>query len=389
MDTPLQAVTSDQPNPLEQLHELGQSVWYDNISRDLLEGGRLQKLINTRGVLGVTSNPTIFAKAIAESSLYDPEVREGLQRGDDAITVFNRLAVTDIQATADLLHPVYDRTAAYDGYISLEVSPTLAHDTDGTVAEAQRLWGLVARPNLMIKVPATLAGLPAITQLIAAGINVNVTLIFGLERYEAVMEAYLTGLEQRVAADGPVARVASVASFFVSRVDSLVDKRLQAQIDGNAGDANALKALLGKAAIANAKLAYALFQRTFSGPRWEALQEHGAQVQRPLWASTSTKNPNYRDVIYVEELIGKDTVNTMPPPTVEAFADHGVVAETVTTGVDEAGRVFDQLREVGIEMDEVTAQLEAEGVKSFADSFNQMLATIDGKRAVVSEQIAQ
>lgn len=386
MSTPLTTVTDQgKGNPLQQLHAYGQSVWYDNLSRDLLQDGGLQRLITDYGVLGITSNPTIFAKAIAESSLYDDEVRRGIEAGEDAQSIFEHLAVADISAAADLLLPIYENTGGYDGYVSLEVSPTLANDTQGTVAEARRLWDRVARPNLMIKVPATQAGLPAITELIADGINVNVTLIFGLERYREVIEAYLAGLAAHTNPRRLLPRVASVASFFVSRVDTLVDKQLAALAQGDSGANNEVaEALMGKAAIANAKLAYELFGSYFRSERFEALAAQGAQVQRPLWASTSTKNPRYRDVMYVEELIGKDTVNTMPPATLMAFADHGEAQETVTEGLEEAHRVFEQLEALGINMEAVSQQLEDEGVASFAASYAEVLATIDGKRDAVA-----
>lgn len=388
MTTPLRTeIEEASANPLEQLHAYGQSVWYDNISRDMVQDGGLQALIDNSGVLGVTSNPTIFAKAVGESELYDDEIREGIAEGQDAQTIFEHLAVADIQAAADILRPIYDRTKAYDGYISLEVSPTLARDTEGTVAEARRLWSAVDRPNLMIKVPATEQGLPAITSLIGQGINVNVTLIFGLDRYQAVMEAYIKGLDQLMAAQRPVDRVASVASFFVSRVDTLVDKLLTANAKTSGdGAAEAAASLQGKAAIANAKLAYAQFVETFYGQRFAVYREAGAQVQRPLWASTSTKNPSYRDVIYVEELIGQDTVNTMPPATVKAFADHGELRASVTEDVEGAQAVFGQLKAVGIDMAAVTQQLEEEGVKSFADSYQQLLDTISSKREAVAAE---
>ncbi|MBA3945673.1 MAG: transaldolase [Herpetosiphonaceae bacterium] len=372
-------------NHLEELHDYGQSVWYDNISRDLIKQGGLQKLIDESGVRGVTSNPTIFAKATAESKMYDDEIREGIDKGLDAEQIFENLAVADIGAAADIFRPLYDQSKGIDGYVSIEVSPTLAHNTETTETVARRLWTEINRPNVMIKVPATPEGLPAITTLIGEGINVNVTLIFGLERYKQVIDAYLAGLDRLIAAGRPLDKVASVASFFVSRVDTLVDKELDAKIKATSGaEAEHLKSLLGKAAIANAKLAYELFLQIFHGKRFETYRAHQAQVQRPLWASTSTKNPNYRDVIYVEQLVGMETVDTMPPATIVAFGEHGEVCETVTQNVKQAHDAFQQLAEVGIHMDRVGQQLEDEGVTSFGNSFKELLQTIDGKRQVVA-----
>lgn len=382
MTTPLAVVTDARPaNQLEQLHLLGQSVWYDNITRDLITDGTLQTLIADFGILGITSNPTIFAKAIATSTLYDRDIQEGIRAGQRAEEIFHHLALIDIRAAADLLRPMYDRTQAYDGYVSIEVSPTLADDTDGTIVEARQLWSTIDRPNLMVKVPATHAGLAAITALIADGININVTLIFALDRYRAVIDAYLGGLERRMLAGQPINRVASVASFFVSRVDTLVDQQLDERAAvANPAAATHLERLRGKAAVANAKLAYQLFTSIFSSERFAPYRERGAQVQRPLWASTGTKNPAYGDVVYVETLIGKDTVNTMPPATLTAFADHGQAQPTVTEGVAEARTLFTHLMDVGVDMAAMTHQLEVEGVRAFTASYHELLATIEGKR---------
>jgi len=358
---------------LKQLSELGQSVWIDYLSRRLIHGGELERLRREHAVVGVTSNPTIFQKAIAEGDAYDEQLREVLGRQDDPKEVFLELAVRDVQDACDLLRPVWDGGHGKDGYVSIEVDPNLADDTEATIAEAQRLHELVDRPNCFVKIPATRAGLPAIEEMIARGRNINVTLIFALGRYSEVVEAYLSGLERLVAAGGDPSGVASVASFFVSRVDTETDKRLEA-----IGSEEAL-ALRGKLAIANAKLAYERYQQTFSGPRWEALEAKGALPQRCLWASTSTKNPAYRDVLYVEELIGPHTVNTMPEETIQAFEDHGEVrGDTVLEGVDEAHRLLEQLAAVGIDYDDVVATLEQEGVAKFSDSFTELL---DGVRA--------
>ncbi len=358
---------------LHDLAKLGQSAWYDNIRRSLIETGGLQDLIDG-GVMGVTSNPSIFEKAIVDSHDYDGAIQAQIATGKSAAEIYESLALEDIAQAADLLRPVYDATNGVDGYISLEVSPTLAHDTNGTVAEARRLFAALSRPNIMIKVPATPAGMPAIRQLIAEGVNVNVTLIFALSSYEAVMEAYIAGLE---ANSGDLSRVASVASFFVSRVDAAVDKALAAA--GN-------ETLQGKIAIANAKVAYGRFQQTFSGSRWEKLAEKGARVQRPLWASTSTKNPAYPDTLYVDALIGAQTVNTVPPATLDAFIEHGVVAETLAVGLDEAEAQLAQLAESGIDLDAITQKLQDDGVASFAKSFESLLGSVAAKQDILQGQ---
>jgi transaldolase/glucose-6-phosphate isomerase len=365
---------------IDQLHRSGQSIWYDNIQRSMLRDGRMARLIADGDIRGVTSNPAIFQNAIARSKDYDAALVPMAWAGWTAEQIFNRLAVEDIRAAADLFADLYRESAGGDGYVSLEVSPLLAHDTAATLAEARRLWKLVDRPNLMVKIPATLEGLPAIRESIAEGININVTLIFSLARYAAVMEAYLTGLEKRAAAGLPLGQVASVASFFVSRVDSKIDPRLAEMARAGGGLAEEAARLQGKAAIANAKLAYAAFQDAFGDARFQALKSRGARVQRPLWASTSTKNAAYRDVIYVEELIGPDTVNTMPPQTLDAFRDHGEFRLSITTGVNEARDQLAGLEKLGISMEEVTAELEKEGVKSFGDAFAALMKTLDDRR---------
>jgi transaldolase len=359
--------------PLTRLAAHGQSVWIDYLSRRFVQDGDLAGLID-QGVVGVTSNPTIFQGAIAEGDAYDEQLREVLKTETEPKEVFLALATQDIQGACDLLRPVWDRAGenARDGWVSLEVDPTLAHDTEATIAEAKRLHELVDRPNLFIKIPATKEGLPAIEETIAAGIPVNVTLIFSLQRHREVAEAYIRGVQRYADAGGDLSRMASVASFFVSRVDTEADKRLDA-----VGGHDELK---GTLAIANAKLAYVTYQEVFAGEQWEALRAKGASAQRCLWASTSTKNPAYRDVLYVEELIGPDTVNTMPRETVEAFLDHGNVRESLTEDVDGARRTFEAFAAAGIDYDDVVATLEREGVEKFAKSFEQLFADVEAKR---------
>lgn len=363
---------------LEQLRTLGQSIWYDFIKRGELKSGSLAGHVE-RGVAGLTSNPAIFAQAISGSDDYDDALRDAAGRGLAADATFWELAIEDIQGAADILRPVYEQTVRIDGYVSLEVSPLLANDTEGTIAAARDLWKRVQRANLMIKVPATEAGFPAIETLISEGINVNATLIFSLDAYRATAEAFIAGLEKRAKAGDDLSHVAGVASFFVSRVDTLIDKMLADRI---AAGETGLTGLNGQAAIANAKLAYEIFAEMFGGARFAALP--GAQKQRVLWASTSTKNPDYRDVIYIEELIGADTVNTVPPATLEAFADHGVVKETLSSGLDEAKAHLGRLEAVGISMQAVTDELLTDGVKKFADPFLKLLAEIEAKCASLS-----
>jgi transaldolase len=357
---------------LHKLSELGQSVWIDFLSRHMLRSGKLAQMMEEDAVVGVTSNPTIFQKAISEGDLYDDQLREVLAEEDDAKEVFLRLAVQDVQDACDLLRSVWDGGAGQDGYVSIEVDPNLAFDTQATTDEAQRLHDLVDRPNCFVKIPATKAGLPAIEEMIARGRNINITLIFSLERYAEVVEAYLRGLERLVESGGDPSKVASVASFFVSRVDTEADKRLD--------EAGAPGELKGKLAVANAKLAYARYKELFSGERWEALSAKGAKSQRCLWASTSTKNPEYRDVLYVEDLIGPETVNTMPEETIDAFQDHGEVALTLEQDLDGARRVFEQVAEAGVDYDDVVDTLEREGVEKFADSFRELLDGVKAKR---------
>ena len=364
---------------LRRLAGVGQSVWMDSLSRDDIENGNLQRMIE-EGVVGVTSNPTIFQQAISESSLYDGQLQELAEKEDDPKEIFLDLAAEDIRDACDLLMPVYERTNKLDGYVSLEVSPDLAYDTPATVEEAMRLHGLVNKPNLMVKIPATQPGLAAIEEMISTGHSINVTLIFSLARYKAVAAAYIRGLQRLVASGGNPSLVASVASFFVSRVDSEADSRLD-----EAGDHGELK---GKLAIANAKLAYAAFQEIFSGEDWEFLESKGATKQRPLWASTSVKNPEYGDVMYVEELVGPDTVNTMPTSTLDAFMDHGELRSEspIEEDLDEARDLIEKLREAGVDYQDVTEILEKEGVQKFADSFDELLEVIQSKGRQVVRQ---
>jgi transaldolase len=359
--------------PIAQLSAHGQSVWIDYLSRPFIRDRELEGLVRD-GVVGVTSNPTIFQGAIAEGDAYDEQLREVLQSETEPKEVFLALAVQDIRAACDILRPTWDRAGdnARDGWVSLEVDPHLAHDTQATIDEARRLSELVDRPNLFVKIPATKEGLPAIEESIANGIPINVTLIFSLERHREVADAYVRGVQRHADSGGDLSRLASVASFFVSRVDTEADKRLDA-IGGH-------DELKGTLAIANAKLAYVTYQEVFAGERWEALRAKGASAQRCLWASTSTKNPDYRDVLYVEELIGRDTVNTMPRETVEAFQDHGQVRESLTEDVEGARRTLDAFAEAGIEYDDVVATLEREGVEKFAKSFDQLFADVESKR---------
>jgi len=367
-------------NTTLQLLASGQSVWYDNIQRSLLQNGEMAGMIQRGEIRGVTSNPSIFMNAITKSADYDSSLLPLIRAGLADEEIFFHLAIEDIQAAADLFLPLYQQTGGGDGYVSLEVSPFLASDTAGTLAQAKALWQRVNRPNLMIKIPATPAGLPAITAAIAAGINVNVTLIFSRQRYAEVMNAYLTGLEQRVADGLPLDKIASVASFFVSRVDTNIDARLQQIIAQGGASAAQAKSLLGQAAVANARLAYADYQQVFSAPRFQKLKARGARVQRPLWASTSTKNLAYRDVIYVEELIGPDTVNTVPPQTLVAFLEHGQIRPSLTENLPAAQQLFANLAAIGISIDEVTLQLEVEGVKAFSDAFSVLLKAISDRR---------
>ncbi|NOX58470.1 MAG: transaldolase [Planctomycetes bacterium] len=360
----------------EKLSACGQSIWYDNVRRDMIHDGSMQALFD-EGILGVTSNPTIFEKAVTGSADYDDQIRKLIEAGDDAWTIYDELTRADIAATADLLRPVYDRTDGVDGYVSIEVNPKLAFNTDETLAEARRLFEVLDRPNIMIKIPGTAEGIPAFETCIAEGINVNVTLIFSADVYEDIMDAYIRGLQRFVDSGGDPSRVASVASFFVSRVDTAIDKRLAENPNG--------KVLMGQAAVANSKIAYAKYQEKFEGDAFASLKAKGARVQRPLWASTSTKNPEYSPTLYVETLVGPNTVNTAPPATIEAIKKGFDVRQTVTEGLPEAQNVLKQLEGMGISMAQITDDLRTAGVESFAKSFDELLASIESKRTALAD----
>jgi transaldolase len=371
-------------NPLKELLKFGQSPWMDYIRRDLLTSGALKKLIQEDGLQGMTSNPTIFEKAITGSKFYSDILDAPDSKSLGAGGVYEKIAVRDVQDAADIFKPVYEQTKARDGYVSLEVSPLLANDTQATLAEARRLWKTVNRSNVMIKVPATPAGIPAIRQLLEDGININITLLFAQSAYEKVAEAYLAALEARAKKNLDISHIASVASFFVSRIDTLIDGQIEAKLKTVTDPAqkSLLSSVEGKVAIANAKLTYRKYQELFGGARWKALADKGAQTQRLLWASTSTKNPKYRDVLYVEELIGKDTVDTIPPATFDAFRDHGKLRASLTENVDDAAKVMANLEKAGISMKDATEKLVVDGVKLFADAFHQLLEAT-GKTAGV------
>ena len=375
-------------NRLQRLHAAGVSIWLDYIEREILRNGDLARRIREDALTGMTSNPTIFEKALAEGSDYDDQIRSApadLTAGE----LFELIATTDVRDACDIFRPVYDRTKGYDGYVSIEVSPGAANNAQATVAEATRLWATVDRPNAFVKVPGTTEGAKAVRQLIAAGINVNITLLFAIEAYKSVIDAYMAGLEDRLAAGKEISQLHSVASFFVSRVDTETDKRLDAAATKAPNDRSPLEALKGKAAIANAKLAYQLFQREVASSRWKALAAKGATVQRPLWASTSTKNPAYRDVMYVEQLIGPDSVNTMPPKTIEAFRDHGEVKRTVDAGVEQARREIDALEQRGISMRDVTSKLLVDGIASFQKSFEELIGGLQKKTRALGKELVE
>lgn len=369
-------------NPLRELEAQGQSVWLDDIDRGYLRSGFFQRLIDEDGLSGATGNPTIFEHSISHDTSYDEQMQQLLHEGKSPKEAYEALAMTDERTAADLLRPPYDQTEGQDGFVSIEVSPYLAHDTEATLVEVRRFWQAIDRPNLMVKIPATPAGIPAIRRALTEGININITLIFSIESYRQVAEAYLDALEERVAAGKDISHIASVASFFVSRVDVLVDHLLEEKINATSDHAGQqkLRALQGKAAIANARLAYQEFKRLFGGPRFAALKEHGAHVQRPLWASTGAKNPAYRDVMYVEELIGSDTVNTMPLKTIESFRDHGRVRLSIEENLSQAQEALAALKYVGIDYDQVTEQLQVEGVQKFIDSFQKLFQCIERKQ---------
>lgn len=364
---------------VEEVHKLGQSFWYDNIERGMLRGGGLEDLIG-KGITGVTSNPTIFMKAVSGSDAYDDDIARMAREGLGAYEIYDQLVLDDIAAAADIMRPVYDRTGGQDGFVSIEPNPSLAYDVEGTVEEIRRLHATLDRPNIMVKAPGTLEAIPAIEQLLSEGHNINITLLFSPITYQKVAEAYISALEKFDADGGDISTVSSVASFFVSRVDTSVDKLLQQLIDGGREE---LAIMLGTAAIANSKRAYVRFRNLFGSERFAKLREKGARVQRPLWASTSTKNPDYSDVIYVNNLIGPDTVNTLPGVTFEAFLDHGIAASTLESGADEASEMIENLFNAGIDMRQVTDDLVVDGVKAFAHSLDELLEVIDRKRSQV------
>ncbi|HCE44904.1 MAG TPA: transaldolase [Lentisphaeria bacterium] len=363
-------------NHLRQLEKLGQSIWLDYIRRDLITSGGLRRLIDEDGLRGMTSNPAIFEKAILESNDYDADIQSMVRNGKCAKEIYEAISIHDVQSAADEFRPLYDRTDGKDGYVSLEVNPHLAHDTKGTIEEARRLWLEVNRPNIFIKVPATLEGLPAIRQLTSEGISINVTLLFGLPRYWQVAESYIAGIEARAALGKPVMHVASVASFFLSRIDTLVDPLLEKKIERGNGKADIAEKLRGQTAIACAKTAYQIFKEIFNDERFVELSEKGARVQRVLWASTGTKNPEYSDVKYVEALIGPDTVNTVPVETLNAYRDHGDPKPRIEEDLEQSGWVLERLPELGINIDKVTQQLEDEGVEKFNKPFDKLMETL-------------
>jgi transaldolase len=373
-------------NSLYLLHDAGVSIWLDFIDRVILRNGDLQRRIRDDALVGMTSNPTIFEKALAEGNEYDDQIRSS--RGDmTAMELFELIATTDVRDAADAFKGVHEQTKGYDGFVSIEVSPAAANDAQATLAEVQRLWATVGRPNVMVKIPGTVEGAKAVREATAAGVNVNITLLFSLEAYQRVIEAYMAGLEDRIAQGKDISTIHSVASFFVSRVDTEVDKRLDAMIKSSPDKAKSLEPLKGKAAIANAKMAYKLFETERASERWKALEARGATVQRPLWASTSTKNPAYRDVMYVEDLIGPDTVNTMPPQTIEAFRDHGVVKRTVDAGLEGAEQLIQTLEQNGISMRDVTDKLLVDGLASFQKSFETLIAGLQKKTKALGKEL--
>lgn len=375
-------------NPLLELKTLGQSVWYDNVDRAQLVSGQFKRMLEEDGVVGVTANPTIFEKSISSGHAYDDQISQLINEGKSTSDIYEAVVIQDIRTVADLLRPIYDNTVGQDGYVSLEVSPDLALDTEGTIAEARRLWQMVDRPNLMIKIPATPEGIPAIYETLRSGINVNVTLIFSIEVYRQVADAYQRALEDRKAQGKDIRALASVASFFVSRVDTLVDKLLDIKIkaSNDPTEQQKLKSLQGKAAIANARLVFQDFKQIFSTSRFETLRRAGAHVQRPLWASTSTKNPAYRDILYAEELIGPNTVDTMPLDTINNFRDHGCTRCSIDEDLEGAKQTLDELEKLGIHYNQVTQQLLDEGVQKFADSFHQLFAGIESKKNAIKER---
>lgn len=375
-------------NRWHEIEQYGQSLWYDNMARKFIASGALKAMISDVGLKGVTSNPSIFEKSISSGTEYDADIQTFIREGKTTSEIYDLLTTEDIRAAADVMREVYDRTNGVDGYVSIEVNPDLAHDTQESINSALRLWEVVNRPNIMIKIPGTPAGIPAIRAVLAAGINVNVTLLFGIENYTQVAHAYIDALKERASKDLDITNISSVASFFLSRVDTNVDKLLNDKIASDPENAGAYKALLGKAAVANAKLAYERYQEIFYGSDFADLAMQGAKVQRCLWASVSTKNPDYKDVMYIEPLIGPETVTTVPDDTIAAFADHGVAANALAVGIDEARQIVNQLKEFGIDTEQVAAELQVDGVKKFEDAFRNLTANLEKKRTLIEETIA-
>ncbi|HEY3876501.1 MAG TPA: transaldolase [Candidatus Kapabacteria bacterium] len=375
-------------NPWKEAERLGQSLWYDNLSRNFIANGKIASMVDELGLRGITSNPSIFEKSISSGNEYDDDIEQAIRDGLTTPEIYERLTTDDVRNAADILRPVYDRTNGEDGYISIEVEPRLAHETDGTIEAARRLWKTVNRPNVMIKIPGTKAGLPAIRQCLSEGININITLLFGIENYVEVAHAYLDALNDRLKRGEDISRIASVASFFLSRVDTNVDKKIEAKIGAADGAASHIRALLGKAAVANAKLAYEKYLDLFRGLEFGNLKAKGARTQRCLWASVSTKNPKYNDVMYVEPLIGADTVCTAPDETIKAFSDHGKAALTLSSDLDAAHQTIEELLKHGIDTEQVAVELQVEGVKKFEDAFDSLAKNLDAKRAAIEEAIA-
>ena len=375
-------------NSWKEVERYGQSLWYDNLSRNFITGGKIASMIDELGLGGITSNPSIFEKSISGSDEYDGDIEQGVRDGLTTDEIYERLTTDDVRNAADVMRPVFDRTGGADGFVSIEVDAKLAKRTKETIEAARKLWNIVDRPNVMIKIPGTPEGVPAIRQCLSEGMNINITLLFGIGSYTDVAQAYLEALRDRKKRGEDISHIASVASFFLSRVDTNVDQKLEAKIGAADGAASAIRPLLGKAAIANAKLAYERYLELFQGPEFADLKAAGARTQRCLWASTSTKNPKYSDVMYIEPIIGPDTVNTVPDETIEAFADHGKAANTLTQGISEAHDTIEQLRKIGIDTEQVAVELQVEGVKKFADAFDSLAKNLEKKRHSIEEAIA-
>ncbi|MDP4200446.1 MAG: transaldolase [Bacteroidota bacterium] len=373
------------PNRWKQVEQIGQSLWYDNLSREFIQNGTIARMIEDVGLRGITSNPTIFEKAISSSEIYDDDIQSCIREGLSTDAIYERLTTDDVRAAADIMRPVFDRTNGLDGFVSIEVDPRIAAEADASVEAARRLWKTVDRPNVMIKIPGTPECIPAIRQCLAEGININITLLFGIENYTEVAHAYLAALRDRLANGKDVTKIASVASFFLSRVDTNVDKKLETKIAAMNGEGNEMRKLLGLAAVANAKLAYERYLSIFKGPEFADLTIAGAQPQRCLWASVSTKNPKYSDIMYIEPLIGPETVTTVPDETIQAFGDHGAVSNTLATNVAEAHKTVERLGLLGIDMERVASELQVEGVKKFSESFGVLAQKLDAKRHEIEQ----